>query len=298
MNLSYYRNFVKIVEVGTITEAAKELFIAQPALSKQLKIMEEEYGMQLLTRGYKRLYPNNAGKILYEKAKRICVLDDAVAKEIAACALGERGTLKLGITPGTPDPQLNKLLLDFSALYPNVNFDLVEENSEPLMEALQKGTIEIAAIRAPAVVPSQFFVHFFLKEQFMVAYHKSNPWLSPDLKAVPFARLANIPICTPRGIQNMITDNCLKAGFNPYYVCIVSSRTRALMWCSRGTAVSIYVGNKEKEAADSSICHRPLTGGNTDTRRSFISLRERELSAVSQIFIDFCKKQISADKEI
>ena len=158
MNVTHYRNFVKIVELGTITAAAKELYIAQPALSKQMKAMEEAFGTPLLTRGTKRVYPTNAGKILYDKAKRICLLEDTVQKEIESCKEGHRGTLNLGLTPAYPDEAMNKLIIDFSEAYTNVDFNIVEENSNTLEELVKKGTIELAVIRTPADLPAIFKV--------------------------------------------------------------------------------------------------------------------------------------------
>ncbi|MBQ3159193.1 MAG: LysR family transcriptional regulator, partial [Clostridia bacterium] len=73
MNLQYYYNFVTIVEEGSLTAASRKLHIAQPALSNQIKAMEEKYGTRLFFRGARRLELTDAGMILYQKAKRMCV---------------------------------------------------------------------------------------------------------------------------------------------------------------------------------------------------------------------------------
>ena len=91
MNLTYYRNFVEIVECGTISAASRKLLIAQPALSAQLKSMERELGAELLERTARQVVPTDAGRILYEKAKNMLMLQDVVEKEIAACVRGSRG---------------------------------------------------------------------------------------------------------------------------------------------------------------------------------------------------------------
>lgn len=71
MNLTYYQNFVTIVECGTISAASRKLLIAQPALSAQLKALEREFGTELLERTARKVILTKAGKILYEKAKHI-----------------------------------------------------------------------------------------------------------------------------------------------------------------------------------------------------------------------------------
>lgn len=293
MNITYYRNFVKIVDTGTISGASRELYIAQPALSKQLKMMEEEYGVQLLTRGAQHVYPTNAGKILYDKAKRICLLEDAAQKEIESTKAGKRGTLRIGLTPATPDPLMETLLLNFYDDYPNVNFEIQEANSEPIQDMVKKGTVEIGVIRMPAVVPPIFDTSLCFKEHFMIAFHKQGPWLSEKMENVPFSELDGIPIATSRGLLKKVTDSCLEAGFTPHYLSVSSSRSKAFMWSTRGAAVTIFVGQLEKESPNPEICYRPLKGKNMDTQRSFITLKERKLSAVANLFLDFCKNHIS-----
>ena len=74
MEIDNYRNFLAIVEAGSMTSASEFVHIAQPALSKQLKSLEGYFGTKLIitTRGSKHLILTDAGKILYHKAKYIC----------------------------------------------------------------------------------------------------------------------------------------------------------------------------------------------------------------------------------
>lgn len=189
MNLEVYRNYVAIIDAGTISAASRELHIAQPALSNQLKALEAAYGTQLVERGPRHISPNNAGKILYEKARRMCQLEDAAQKEINASILGTKGTLHLGITPTWPDTNSANMILDFSNTYPEIDFDIYEENSGQLLELLEKGTIEVAVIRSAGQLPPSFSVRHTIDERLMVAFHKKSPWLSSHLDAVPLTAL-------------------------------------------------------------------------------------------------------------
>ena len=98
MNLSYYSNYVTIVEEGSLTAAARKLRIAQPALSNQIKALEAEYGARLFHRGARRLELTDAGQILYQRAKRMLAIETAARSEIASGFGGTKGTLKIGIT--------------------------------------------------------------------------------------------------------------------------------------------------------------------------------------------------------
>lgn len=71
MNLDFYRNYIKIIDCGTLSGAARELHIAQSTLSSQIRVLEEEYGSELFLRGNRRLELTETGKLLYEKSKTI-----------------------------------------------------------------------------------------------------------------------------------------------------------------------------------------------------------------------------------
>jgi len=292
MNLENYRNFIKIIDNGTISGASRELHIAQPALSSQLKSLEDLYGAQLIRRGARHLTPTNAGTILYEKARRITQIADDAQKEIQANIAGTRGTLRLALTPAYPDPVMSELLLDFSEAYPKIDFDIIEAPSQELLNMLQNELVEIAVVRTPAQLAPIFHTAHFLDEHLMVAYHKKNPWLSPKLDAIPLTALDGVPLCLSRGFKQQIIDRCLEAGFQPTIHSVSTSRYMALMWAGRGNAVSIFVKSLQGEQPDNSLCIRPLLGPNMDTRRSFITLKERTSSAVAKVFLQFVKQKI------
>ena len=68
MNMDYYKNFIKIADLGNISLAAKILLIAQPSLSKQIQILEKEFGTPLLKRNARNVELTTAGEIFYQEA--------------------------------------------------------------------------------------------------------------------------------------------------------------------------------------------------------------------------------------
>jgi DNA-binding transcriptional LysR family regulator len=291
MNIEHYRSFLQVVEAGSISAGARILRIAQPALSIQIRTLEQEFGTILLKRGARKVELTSAGKIFYEKAKTICYLDDAAKKEIRDCISGHRGTLWLGLTPAYPDPFIGGLLLDFHEAYPHVNFEIFEANSDELVELLKNGTIEIGVIRTPSFVPPMLNASISFGEHLMVVYRKENPWLSPEMKEVSVAALEGIPLCISKGFRQKIIDSCMEAGFHPNFLSISASRGTAMMWAIRGTAVAIVVSTRTEDQETEDLCCRILTGREMSTRRSFAVCKERSLSAVANIFLNFCNER-------
>jgi DNA-binding transcriptional LysR family regulator len=290
MNIEHYRNFLQVVEAGSISTGARILRIAQPALSIQIRTLEQGFGTALLKRGARRVELTGAGKIFYEKAKTICYLDDAAKKEIAACVSGHRGTLRLGLTPASPDPFIGNLLLDFHEAYPHISFEIFEANSDELVEFLKNGIIEIGVIRTPSFVPPMLNAPISFGERLMVVYRKENPWLSPEMEEVPITALEGVPLCVSKGFRQKISDSCMEAGFHPNFLSISASRGTALMWATRGTAAAIVVSARTEDQETEDLCCRVLSGRAMSTRRSFAVCKERPLSAVAHVFLDFCVK--------
>ena len=85
MNIQYYRSFIGIVEAGSFSEASRRCGVAQPALSNQVKSLEDRFKARLLKRGSGThgLELTEAGRVLYETAKRICAAEDEALREIA-----------------------------------------------------------------------------------------------------------------------------------------------------------------------------------------------------------------------
>ncbi len=153
MNLQYFYNFVTIVEEGSLTAASKKLHIAQPALSNQVKAMEQKYGTRLFFRGARRLELTDAGMILYQKAKRICEIEQAAQSEIVSGFSGQQGMLRVGVTPSVAHGKLTDVLLDFAQKYPQIEIKYLEAGPMDLCKMLQNGIIETAVLKTMGNLP-------------------------------------------------------------------------------------------------------------------------------------------------
>lgn len=288
MNMDYYKNFIKIADLGNISLAAKTLLIAQPSLSKQIQILEKEFGTPLLKRNARNVELTTAGEIFYQKAKLICEINNICYDEIHTSILGNRGKLKIGITISYPDWYIEDLFKDFSDLYPQITYDIREDASDRLMDLLRKGIIEVAFIRTPIHINPIFRSFGGIEENFMAAYHKRNPWLPQDVESISIQQLKDVPLSISHGFKERVEQMFNEAGFEPKILSINSSRTTTLLWARLGKAVGLVTTTsfKNLELTSAMIC-RPITGVNTIAQRSFVTLKDANLSAVTKSFINF-----------
>lgn len=288
MNIEYYKNFVKIAELGNISLAAKALLIAQPSLSKQIQTLEKDFGTALLKRNARNVELTTAGEIFYHKAKLICEIDNICHDEIHTSVIGNRGKLKIGITISYPDWYIEDLFKDFSDLFPQITYDIREDSSDRLMELLRQGIIEVAFIRTPLHINPMFMSFGGIEENFMAVYHKNNPWLSQDVESISITQLKDVPLSISHGFKERVEQMFNEAGFEPNILSINSSRTTTLMWARMGKAVGLVTTDsfKKLELTPAMICW-PITGVNTIAQRSFVTLKNANLSAVTKTFINF-----------
>ena len=148
MTIETYYNFVKIIECGNILAASQELMIAQPALSTQLKNLENTLDVRLVERGAKKISLTPAGEIFYKKAQAICALDTSMHEELQNYMHGIEGTLKLSMTPSNPPSLLHFLFDSFVEAHPNVNFEFHEALSPQIADYVRTGISEIGITRS------------------------------------------------------------------------------------------------------------------------------------------------------
>ena len=95
MDFHQLQYFVAIAESGSITAAAKKLFLSQPPLSMQMKRLEKELGCVLFLRGAREVQLTEAGKLLYTRAKSMLELRRITEEELAVCSEQTSGTIRL-----------------------------------------------------------------------------------------------------------------------------------------------------------------------------------------------------------
>lgn len=287
MNIDHYRNFVAIIDEGSMSAAAQKLHIAQPALSNQLKALEKEFGTALMRREGRRLLPTEAGLILYEKAKSIYEQEQIAQKQIQACILGTRGVLRIGITHIMPDPFMTDLLSGFCSAYPGIRYELYEFKSSVLIEMLKNNEIDVGIVSGSMHISSDMRTSRALVAHTMAVFPHQNPWISSDLEEIPIGLLDGVPLAYSRGITQRLLLACRKAGFTPNTFAICSTHSGVLLWSGIGRAVSIIVSASPSYFENDTLCCRPVSGYDLDTQRIFVSMNDRKLSPVADIFLSY-----------
>jgi LysR family nitrogen assimilation transcriptional regulator len=144
MNLRQLRYFAKVVEVGNMTRAASELYVAQPALGMQIRQLEEDLGVALLVRHSRGADPTPAGAVLYRRAVAILGLVEDSRREVIAAAGNESEAVRLGLTPALMLVVGAEIAVMARERVPHVFLSLSEAMSHVLADTLLRGDLDMA----------------------------------------------------------------------------------------------------------------------------------------------------------
>ncbi len=144
MNLKQAQYFKTIAESGSITAAAKKLFVSQPSLSQMLRQIEEEIGLSLFDRSVCPMQITFAGEKYLRAAERMLAANAELEAQLQEIRQENTGRLRLGISVTRAMQVMPLVLPVFSSQYPNVALELTEAGSAKQEELLRGGAIDLA----------------------------------------------------------------------------------------------------------------------------------------------------------
>jgi DNA-binding transcriptional LysR family regulator len=146
MDLRQLRYLVALADEAHFTRAAARMHIAQPALSQQIRRLEDEVGLALVDRSTRRVALTEAGTLLVDRARRILAEVDAAAAELADVAGVRTGHLIIGAMQSLGPFDLSILLAAFHARHPGVELTVQEEVSDALLAMLRADAVDLAFV--------------------------------------------------------------------------------------------------------------------------------------------------------
>jgi len=142
--------FRAVAEQLSFRKAAEELYLTQPAVSLQIKALEEELGVQVFDRSGAHITLTPAGKVLLRYAKQVNSLFAQAERDILVLAGDHAGRLSLGASTTISQYVLPRLLGEFCKEYPRVHPTLISGNTEQIVSAVENQKIELGFIEGPA----------------------------------------------------------------------------------------------------------------------------------------------------
>lgn len=149
MNFTHLFAFYEVARAGSLSGGAQRLRVSQPAVSREVRELEERLGVLLFDRLPRGVTLTYAGRLLYGYAERIFTLAEAARSEMKEVAGLSTGHLKIGASATVGVYLVPKMIAGFNALYPKISIDLTVTNTQEVANGLSMGTYALGFIEGP-----------------------------------------------------------------------------------------------------------------------------------------------------
>lgn len=238
------RYFIEIVEAGGFSRAAERLFIAQSALSRQVREMERELQVPLLERDTRHLEMTAAGRSLYADARRILAALEDAAVNAAHAQRGTQGTLQLLHSSSVPlGVPIQAALRLHAEANPGVVVEVSQASSEAQALDIQEGRADVGLARAP-ILRRYGGLHYLAlyDEPLMVAIpagHALDGRDSVRVEELRDERFVATPHLERGGLSHRIAELCRAQGFQPTPAAVRSRKWAQLALVAGGFGIAV-----------------------------------------------------------
>ncbi|RBW68392.1 LysR family transcriptional regulator [Bacillus taeanensis] len=173
MELRDLKAFMEVADHKSFTKAAAHSYLTQPSLSKTVKKLEEELGVELFDRSTRHLRLTDAGEIVYEQSQKILSAMSQVNVLLDELRDVVSGEIKIGIPPLVGTLIFPEIARDFHNQYPKVTLELVELGARLIEKLVEEGAIDVGVVVLPAE-EAKFNIYPLIKDEFVLYLHKDH----------------------------------------------------------------------------------------------------------------------------
>jgi DNA-binding transcriptional LysR family regulator len=213
MDLKQLRALLAVAETGSATKASDVLCIVQPAVSRHIKLLEEEFGVELFARGPHGMVLTDAGRTLVEHGRRALTELDRARAEMQPTPGSISGVASLGLLPSSCELLASELVVGVRDKHPRINVRLTVGYAGHLIRWLEAGEVEAALLYDLKPTPG-LEVEALLDEQLFLVAPRGQV---PKKRQATIEMLRNVPTVlpnAPHGLRNVVEHACALAGIS------------------------------------------------------------------------------------
>jgi DNA-binding transcriptional LysR family regulator len=194
MELRHLRYFVGVAEMENVSRAALKLHVSQPALSAQIRDLEEEIGLQLFERTAKSVRLTKAGRAVLDEARAVLQRAGEAVNKARSIAAAEPSELHVGYSPTPVAEILPRTLRAFQRAMPRVHVRLQDWSNQAIFDGVRDGRLQLGLIVAPAKASSMRDLRYeeLFHDRVCVAVAPQHPFARR--RAIPLTELAAEPL--------------------------------------------------------------------------------------------------------
>jgi LysR family nitrogen assimilation transcriptional regulator len=252
MDLKQLAYFVRVAELGSFTKASQALDVAQPALSRQVRLLEVELRQNLLVRNGRGATPTEAGRLLLEHGRGILHQVERAREELGRVRGALAGRVAIGLPPSLARVLTVPLTRAFRLQLPEASLSISEGLSATMQEWLATGRLDIAVLYNARPAPEIEITPLRDEELLLVQKRPAGLAEEPPAPALPLAEVARLPLVIPsrpNAIRMHVETEMATIGCRPNVVLEIDGVSAILDLVADGAGAALLSRN----AVDSSI---------------------------------------------
>ncbi len=290
--------FCAVVELRSFSQAAERLGVTQPAVSMQVRALEERLGQRLLDRSGRRVEPTEAGMRLYRGAQRLIAFEEQLLDELAGAEEGElRGRLEIGSSTGPGDRAVPLLLCEFQRRYPSTSVSLGIFDTQTVIEKVAGRELELGVVGAARKHRGVTFEPFF-RDEVVLACPPGHRFAG---RTISLEELRGEPLIVMQegaGVRQIVEDELRRQGVRMRDLDVrlelgLQESVRAAVLGGFGVTF-VSRSALEAELASKQIASARVQGLDPAREISLVRASGRSLSRLAEAFLAFAREQVSA----
>ena len=289
--------FCAVVDRRSFSQAAEQLGVTQPAVSLQIRSLEQRLGQRLLDRSGRRVEPTEAGLRLYRSAQRMLALEQQLLEEVSGNGEGElRGRLEIGCSTGPGATVLPLLLCEFQEANPEVTISLSVNDTQHVIDSVARRELELGVVGAASKHRGVTFEPFF-QDEVVLAVPPGHRFAGKTIGLDDLRSETLILMQEGAGVRQMVEDELGAAGLrirdlNVRLELGLQESVKAAVAAGHGVTF-ISRSSMEPELASGSLAAARVKGLDPKREISLVRSTGRTPSRVAQAFLEFARQKVS-----
>jgi LysR family transcriptional regulator, nitrogen assimilation regulatory protein len=249
MDLKQIEYFVRVAELGSFTRASVALNIAQPALSRQVRLLEVELRQNLLVRNGRGATPTEAGKMMLEHGRGILYQVERAREDLGRVRGGLAGRVAVGMPTSVAKVLTVPLIRAFKERMPEATLSISEGLSVALQESLTVGRLDIALLYNPLPTPD-VELQELLEEDLVLVQHDTHR--SKEGQPISLRDLASVPLVIatrPNALRTLVETELGSVGKRPTIVLEIDGVASILDLVADNAGAAVLPANAVRTAA-------------------------------------------------
>lgn len=285
-----FKTFIAVVDFKNFTKAAEYLNLSQPSVSTHIKNLESFFGVTLINRSVKQktISITESGYNLYKRAKEIISLLDVTYLDVKTLSSSIKGSIKIGASLTIGEYILPKFLANFSRKYPDVDIEVIIENTSLIANELKKMKLDIGIIEGSSS-SSLFKQEYFLEDNMVLVIPSNSNLKDTELNIDKLQDIRWIAREEGSGTREYLDLFFTQHKIIPKSMMVLGSNVAVKEAVKYGLGLTITSRHVVSEAESRNELATINLGKNFTRSFSFIYSKELTLSKAANIFLEELK---------